>query len=303
MSTLAIITTHTRTVTTSSYDILDLIKMLIPVMLFFAGLGFNRILENWKENKRLSEIKAYFYLLIDYLATAIEAEQKALMNEARVLKVFKSSKISIDDVPMFKTEHIKRINQADLFKIFIHKTEGDSGNNIKHYIQIQSVLDFIDAIKPNIDAQSKEIVEFAKTNSKEWNVNMKAILLFYNERKARMISDGEDVDNDDLVKTMEPLLAGIKGKVVELGMDEVQKKFNEPLMAYFNKRGMLDELLPLAGLVSDSTSIYNRIARFRAFHTQALVKKARSLNKSYLELERAIRHFKGSGMILKSTKM
>ncbi|MDF7810907.1 hypothetical protein [Hymenobacter sp. YC55] len=284
----------------------DAINIVVPVVLFFAGLFFSRWIEDRKESARLKEIEAYYLSILSYLYNSIISQKQCIEDTKDILrKNYSEESLAIEVVPTFTTEHIKKIPQTDLYKIFINrgnkrlslkkrflslfkKKKNSLNTNILNFYNIQAILDFIDVVKPKLTRQSELII--AEDNAiKEDAVKYEQMLVDeYNKRTSISFAGGAPPPKDALTSLIESILTRMNSEQTRLSIHDRYRNYVQPIASFLQSQPNSVNNLEFGRAVILYHSNYVRFVANRGNHIKTLGERATNLNVAAEQMKQAV---------------
>lgn len=145
------------------------IPTLITLFVFISGILINQFIKNHNEKKRLIDLRTYFHSQIVSLVLAVDKQKEHIGDFITQLKVDEiiswEFSLSVD----FSINHLKRIQEEELFKIFVVKEKKEKDKRIKLFNTLLQQLDLIDGLRDSFKTSFDYITRNAKEYQETWN--------------------------------------------------------------------------------------------------------------------------------------
>jgi len=170
----------------------EIAKWITPVVLFFLGLGFNKLSERLKENRRLLKVESYFYELLYSLSARISQEQEIIVDCINRFKDWNMNNLALNQSSSRVLDRILEIKQEDLFKIFVLRKKGERELNIKDYKALNSIIDYLSLTFPHILSANKKEIKELNIFRNNWNSAHLATTVYHNELIGLNLENSDD---------------------------------------------------------------------------------------------------------------
>ncbi|MBD2766688.1 hypothetical protein IC235_02140 [Hymenobacter sp. BT664] len=287
--------THKTTISHESLSGLDLIKTLIPVLLFFAGILFNRLLERIRERKRLNDLEEYFITVCQLVNNAANRQVKAILETAKVIKQFKAKNFMIPQVPAFNLDEILAISKTDLYKIFVRNRNGKPIDNIQKFHNLINCIHFYHSAIKTIARTDDETLKIVSSFREKWNSSLSLAMNEINHMILKAEIDNIKPGQDSFLDEIQTIIRARKAKSVTLQqedtIDNIHNEFVLPilriLLSHKNERSI--KLLPF---YTNMNSEFVNLQKFRASKSSYLANTARSLQHVRMDLKKILNTYK-----------
>lgn len=246
----------------------EIIKWITPVVLFFLGLGFNKISEKLKENRRLRKVELYFYELLESLDSLVTQETEIINDCIYRLKDWQKNNVVLNQSSSRVLDRILEINQEDLFKIFALRKRGKKEQKIKDYKQLNGIIDYLSLTFTHIRIANKKEIEQINRHLVDWNSAHLKTTQFHNELISMDNKTNTDSFLDGFISAISNFNEEHKGtQNIELALD----KLIIPLKKICQKHSEDLRASKLMTLLEESTLAFREIKQIRESHSEFLL--------------------------------
>lgn len=280
--------------TTSNWfkDYGSIIGSSITIILFIAGFIINKLIEKNKEKKRLLEIENHFKMLIHLLRKPLIKQCDALVKFSHILKNKKDLHFDFKDVSDFHVEEIKRIDDKDLFIIFIQNKNEQMLLKTELFSKIKSSIDYINRTKHSIPKDLKDFGERFEIHQKEYYLNLETIEDIFRSH----YNVNEFIESRLFFMEMSKIREEWANPKNDKDYKHTDKyisitKFVEPLQLLCEKH--ISEQIPkqIFKHVMLCNYAYDNMIEVKKVYREIFINQARGLQKKLFELDETIKKF------------
>lgn len=270
----------------------SLIGSCITIILFIFGFIINRQLEKYKEKKRLLEVEKYFKTLIQLLQKPLLKQCNSLVKFSHILKDKKDLRLHLEDVTNFHVEEMKKIEDKDLFTIFIKNKNESLIIKTELFGKLKASIDYINRTKQFIIIDVKEFSERFEKHQNEFKEN----ILIIEDLFRSYFLQNETTKNSGFFLAMHNL----KTVWINSGNDKnnnytdrynTMTKFIEPLQILCEKHVV--ETIPnqIFKHIMLCNYAYDNLEEVKKVYRTLFLNQARGLQKNLLQLNETIKKF------------
>jgi hypothetical protein len=272
----------------------SLIGSCITIILFICGFIINKQIEKHKEKKRLLEIEKYFKTLVKLLEKPLLLQRDSLVKLSNILKDKKDLRLNIDEVTNFHVEEMKKIDEKDLFSIFIKNKKESLLKKTELFGKLKSSIDYISRTKQFIIIDFKDFgMRFEKHQAE-----FKESFLIIEDLFRSLFLQNESSLNRDFFFAMNEIRADwTNPKVIEdnsykhTDRHNTMKRYIEPLKTLCERH--ISEKIPneIFKYVMLCIYAYDNLQEVKHVYRQTFLTQAKGLQKNLLQLEETIKKF------------
>ena len=272
----------------------SIIGSSITIILFIFGFIINKQLEKFKEKKRLFEVEKYLKTLIQLLEKPLLKQCHLLVEFSHILKDKKDLHLHLEDVTNFHVEEMKKIDEKDLFAIFIKYKNESLIRKTELFGKLKASIDYVNRNKQFIIIDVKEFGERFEKHQNDFKENILIIedlfrsfflqndstkngvfFLAMNTLKTEWVNS--DNNKDDNYKYTDRY--------------NTMTKFIEPLQKLCEKH--ISEIMPnqIFRHIMLCTYAYDNIEEVKKIYRALFLNQARGLQKNLLQLNETIEEF------------
>ena len=121
---------------------LHLLEIIVTILIFFLGLFFNKVSENFKERRRLNILRDYLFELLYLIKTQSENQIKYIIKCSNDIKDSNRQNLTLDKVSGRYIENFKKLDHKDLFNILIRRKRGAVNIKSRRFEELLAAIDF-----------------------------------------------------------------------------------------------------------------------------------------------------------------
>jgi hypothetical protein len=134
--------------------IVEIIRAIYTILLFFLGQQFTKQRDVAKSRKEKKDLRKYIYTIIEYFDNPFKRQIENMKKYINQIKNNDNYFFIYYTDPSFSIKNITQLNQSNLFSAFVLSINGDSSTNSYEFANFQFAIDFFDA---TIDKNLPEI--------------------------------------------------------------------------------------------------------------------------------------------------
>jgi hypothetical protein len=269
-------------------ELSDIVKIGVSVLLFFAGIYFNKLTENLKERRRLKIIEKYFIQLLKLLDFQVKYQIISLDKYLAQIKNPDCAEMILQRAPGKNIEHIRRINHEDIYKIFIERKKGKIEDKTELLQKAFQIVDYYDEVFVNIYlAVDKSFSEFEKYRE-FWNNSHKETMNLYNKFVGENHLKNINKEQDPFLRGISEIIENFRKsffqkeglKSLRIGHDNLVL----PLKSYITEHSNDIRASYLIAGVENSIHAYYETLTLRYIHRRFIISTMRGMLKIQREL-------------------
>jgi len=264
------------------------------IALVVIGLSYlaSKGLENFKERKRLKQIEAYFWTLIDNISEPIQTQIKLYSKTAEELDEKDHKDFVYFETPDLNLHIFATISPKDLHTIFLSKKKLKLGERTKHFTKIINTIEFIKSQKISMKQNFVEFFSDFRKYEDSWQKNGEAVFRYFDNFLHYNKSNNILPSQDAFMKKMDSIISSWskleKSKNFYVAYDNLIKPLRN-LCIEFPIDPCSNMILPF---LVEADYAFNNIDNVKAIYKKLFSYEAKNLEKRYGHLKESVEVFK-----------
>jgi len=141
----------------------------ITIFIFLLGYIVTRLIQTSSESKRLNELKIYYTLLVRDLLKPISDYQVQIEELSLQISDKSQGDINFQAPKGLYFDHINKINQQDLFKIFVSRNRKLKNQRFEEYKNLQDNIEYLKTIPKDLKESFQAYIDKSQKYLQNWN--------------------------------------------------------------------------------------------------------------------------------------
>jgi uncharacterized protein Veg len=268
-------------------------SIITSIIVFSLGFASTLLYDHHKEEKRLKELREYFFNLCEFINTPIQNQINGLETLANSIASDETKSYTYSDIVDLDVSGIEDIPKKELFKILFKKKKDEVTERSKYYNDILTAISFIAHIKENTRYNFDVFFNEFKNYEKQWNALIQKILDQKDIWTRSSINNQRGPDQDSFLRKFDEAVYHWAQEPERLRSQIVYNNLIAPLKEICKSYSLQDErAFSLLKNLFESEFIYKNIQNLRNIHANSFHQNVVDLQEKRNSLISAIAYFK-----------